>query len=135
MIPQAGSNIDLENIEYDIAPSKTYKLDLTNKRIIGQTDGLESYKISVEKALATQRYAHAIYSGDYGSELYKYVGKEFEFIEAELPIEIHETLSQDDRYRGITDFIITKTGIDSCNISFNVMSTEGTVPIEFELGV
>ena len=133
MIPQAGSNIDFETNETTIQPSKTYRLDIVNKRIVGMTDGVEAYKISVEKALLTQRYAHSIYSGQYGSILHKYIGKEFDFIEAELPAEIHEALKHDDRYHGITDFIITKTGIDSCKISFNVISTEGTVPIELDL--
>ena len=130
MVPELDFNINEQETEITIAPSKTYKLDLVNKRIIGQTDGLEAYKIAAEKALRTQRYAHVIYSGDYGSEIVTFVGMDFEYIKAAIQVDIHQTLSSDDRYQGISDFIITQTSLDSGKIKFNIICSEGTVPME-----
>lgn len=135
MIPELAQDINVQDIETTIAASKTYKLDLTNKRIIGRTDGLEAYKIAAEKAIKTQRYAHVIYDGDYGSEIYSFIGLDFEYIKSAVQIEIHETLRVDDRYQGLSDFIITQTGLDHCKIEFNIISSEGTVPMELSLEI
>ncbi len=133
MIPQSNINVDAQQLEYTTLPTKTYRFDMTNKRIIGSTDGLEAYKIAVEKNLRTGRYDHVIYDGDYGSGIHKYIGKDFDFIKSDIQREIFECLSVDDRFEGIQDFIITQTGIDHCKISFRVISNVGVVPIEMEI--
>lgn len=133
MIPELNTDIETQNIEYDIAATKTYKLDLVNKRIMGMTDGLEAYKIAAEKALKTKRYAHIIYDGNYGSDIQDYIGQDFDFVKTAIQREIHETLSQDDRFQSIQDFIIQQTGLDQCIIRFNIISTEGTFSTELEV--
>lgn len=134
MIPEVETDIDLQQLEYDTPATKTYRFDIVNKRIIGMTDGLEAYKISAQKALMTQRYAHVIYDGNYGSSIETdYLGQDFDFIRSAIQREIHDTLSQDDRFQGIQDFIITQTGLDHCIIKFNILTNEGTVPMELEV--
>jgi hypothetical protein len=133
MIPQLNSDIETQNIEYELAATKTYRFDITNKRIQGMTDGLEAYKIAAEKALKTKRYAHVIYDGNYGSDLQDYVGQDFDFIKSAVQREIHETLSQDDRFQSIDNFIIQQTGLDHCIIRFNIVSTEGSFSTELEV--
>ena len=133
MIPQIPEDTQIQELEYDTYGTKTYRFDMANKRIIGMTDGLEAYKISAEKALKTSRYAHSIYDGNYGSFLHKYIGQDFDYVKAGLPREIIETLSQDDRFQAIEDFIIQQTGLDHCIIKFNIRSTEGVVPMELEV--
>lgn len=135
MIPQLQTNVETQDIEYATEPTKTYKLDLTNKRIVGVTDGLEAYRIAAQKMLMTERYAHVIYDGNYGFNKNNYIGKEFDFIKGSIERDIYEALSQDDRFQGMENFIITKTGIDSCTITFNINSTEGTVPMEMNVQV
>ena len=135
MIPQLPTGIETQNVEYDIQPSKTYKLDFTNKRLVGITDGLEAYRIAAQKTLMTERYAHIIYDGNYGFNKSYYIGKDFDFIKGSIERDIYEALSQDDRFQGIENFIITKTGLDSCTISFNVNSVEGTFSMEMNLQV
>lgn len=133
MIPQLDTNIETQNIEYDIAATKTYRFDIANKRIQGMTDGLEAYKIAAEKALRTKRYAHIIYDGNYGSRVDEYIGEDFDFVKTAIQREIHETLSQDDRFQSINDFIIQQTGLDHCIIKFNIISTEGSFSTELEV--
>lgn len=133
MIPELNTDVETQNVEYDIAATKTYRFDITNKRIQGMTDGLEAYKIAAEKALNTRRYAHIIYDGNYGTDLQDYVGEDFDFIKSGVQRELYETLSQDDRFESIQDFIIQQTGLDHCIIKFNIVSTEGTVSMELEV--
>lgn len=133
MIPESTSDIDIQQIEYANYSTKTYKLDIRNKRIIGMTDGLEAYKIAAEKTLRTTRYAHPIYDGDYGWGVEKNIGKDFDFVKSSCEREIYEALSVDDRFQGIENFIITQTGLDHCIIKFNIISTEGTVSMELEV--
>lgn len=133
MVPESDINVDTLSLEYTTLPTKTYRFDITNKRVIGNTDGLEAYKIAIEKNLRTGRYAHVIYDGNYGSGIQKYVGKDFDFIKSDIQREVFECLSIDDRFEGIEDFIINQTGIDHCKISFKVISNVGVVPMEIEV--
>lgn len=133
MIPQQTTDLNITELEYETLPSKTYRFDITNKRILGMTDGLEAYKIAAEKALRTGRYAHVIYDGDYGSGIHKYIGQDFDFIKSGIQREVYECLSQDDRFVALQDFIITKTGLDHCKISFNIVCDLGIVPMELEV--
>lgn len=133
MIPQLEVDVETQNIEYDVKPTKTYKFDIVNKRINGWTDGIEAYKISAWKRLHTKRYAHVIYNGDYGTSLDEYVGEDFDFIKAGIKREIYDTLSQDERFQAIENFIIQQTGLDSCIIKFSIKTTEGTVSKQLEV--
>lgn len=133
MIPQLETDVQTQNIEYSTRATKTYRFDIRNKRIIGWTDGLEAYKIAAEKALKTKRYAHSIYDGNYGSSIDEYVGQDFDYINTAIHREIYDTLSQDSSFQAIENFIIQQTGLDHCIIKFNIVSTEGTVPMELEV--
>ena len=133
MIPQSNLDINTQEIEYTTLPTKTYRFDMVNKRIIGMTDDLEAYKIAAEKNLRTGRYDHVIYDGDYGSGIHKYIGKDFDYIKSDIQREVYECLSMDDRFVGIEDFIITQTAIDHCTISFKVISNVGVLPMELEV--
>lgn len=133
MIPQIETDLETLDIQYDIQATKTYRFDIVNKRIIGMTDGLEAYKIAAEKVLKTCRYRHAIYDGNYGSDLHEYIGEDFDFIKSGIQREIYDTLSQDDRFQAIEDFIIQQTGLDQCIIKFNIVATVGTISMELEV--
>jgi len=133
VIPQPNTNVDITKLDYGTLPTKTYRFDITNKRIVGVTDGIEAYKISAEKALRTGRYAHVIYDGSYGSGIHKYIGQDFDYVKSDIQREVYECLSQDDRFQGIQDFIITQTGLDHCKINFNVVCNLGIVPMELEV--
>lgn len=133
MIPELNVDVETQDIEYDIRATKTYKFDMVNKRITGWTDGLDAYKQAAEKALKTKRYAHIIYDGNYGSDLDEYTGQDFDFINSGIQREIYDTLSQDNRFQALENFIISKTGMDQCIIKFNVVSTEGTFSMELEV--
>ncbi|HPP74072.1 MAG TPA: DUF2634 domain-containing protein [Armatimonadota bacterium] len=136
MIPES---IDFNNViedgAYTIQPSKTYKLDLVSKHIIGTIDGRDAVLQAVRKILDTDRYAYEIYDGSYGHELVKLVGKDFNYIKARLPQIVEEALTQDERITGISNMNIRRISIDEVEISFIVNTIYGDVPYSKEVRI
>ena len=57
------------------SPSKTYKIDWDNNRILGFIDGKDAVSQSIELALTTERYVWDIYSWNYGSDIHTLIGQ------------------------------------------------------------
>lgn len=133
MIPTQGA--DLTNLETTIQPSLTYGLDYERKRFIGFIDNEAAIMQLVMKLLYTERYAYVIYSSDYGVELDRLIGKDYDFIISDIERTIAEALLMDDRIISITDFKFNKTGIDQMEISFLVNSILGQLNIDTEVKI
>jgi len=105
MIPQNGFEEELTaDFEEMVQPSRTYKLDLERKRIIGYADGREAIEQAIYKALSTERYDHLIYSWNYGAEIAKLFGQPIPYVYSELKSLITEALTQDDRIHSVDAF-------------------------------
>ena len=133
MIPE--QQVDLTNLEVISQPSLTYKLDFERKRITGKIDDEEAIMQLVMKILYTERYAYVIYSSQYGVELDRLIGKDYDFIVSDLERTITEALLADDRILGITDFVAEQTAIDRMAVSFRVNSVVGATNISTEVQI
>jgi O-phosphoseryl-tRNA(Cys) synthetase len=102
--------------------SRTYRLDPERGRIAGIVDGADAVRQFVYKALSTERFAHAIYSGAFGHEIVP--GLDRALVVAELPRWIEEALLQDDRVAAIRDMELNAEG-DQMNVRFTVVSVFG----------
>ncbi|WP_442601738.1 DUF2634 domain-containing protein [Paenibacillus sp. KN14-4R] len=122
MIPQGGVLQANQVIEQILQPSKTYRLDLINKRVTGIADGLDAIKQMVVKCLSTDRYEHFIYSFNYGTE--RILGSERLLLQSETTRFITEALMQDDRITSVEDFVFTFEG-DTGTIVFDVVTDYG----------
>ena len=131
MIPE--QQVDLTNLEVVSQPSLTYKLDFERKRISGKIDNEEAIRQLVMKILYTERYAYVIYSSQYGVELDRLIGKDYDFIVSDLERTITEALLADDRILSITDFVAEQTAIDRMTATFTVNSVVGSVNINTEV--
>ena len=131
MIPEQV--IDLTDLEIENQPSRTYKLDFERKRIGGMIDNEQAIMQMVMKILYTERYAYVIYSSQYGVELDRMIGQDYDFIVSDLERTITEALTADDRIIDITDFQINKIGIDKMEVSFTVNSVVGSANINTEV--
>lgn len=131
MIPE--QQVDLTNLEVINQPSLTYKLDFERKRITGKIDDEEAIMQLVMKILCTERYAYVIYSSEYGVELDRLIGKDYDFIVSDLERTITEALLADDRILSITDFVAEQTAIDRMTATFTVNSVLGSVNINTEV--
>ena len=133
MIPEQA--IDLTNLEVENQPSLTYRLDFERKRISGFIDNEEAIMQLVMKILYTERYAYVIYSSQYGVELDRLIGQEYDFIISDLERTITEALLADDRILSITDFTTEQTAIDRMAVSFRVNSVVGATNISTEVQI
>jgi hypothetical protein len=127
--------IDLTNLEIENQPTRTYKLDFERKRIGGMIDNEQAIIQMVMKILSTERYAYVIYSSQYGVELDRMIGQDYDFIVSDLERTITEALTADDRVIDITDFQTNKIGIDKMEVSFTVNTFDGSVNIETEVAI
>lgn len=93
---------DLEVISEAELPTRTYKLDFEKGRCVGNIDRKAAMEQAIRKILLTERFAHLIYSDDYGFQ--NMIGYERLFVQGELPRRIKEALLQDERITSIENF-------------------------------
>lgn len=123
------------NIDDSRFPSKTYKLDFSNKRIVGNVDGIHAISQTVIKILNTERYRLLIYDWDYGHEINSLVGKNSDYIKAELRRIIKDALIVDDRILDVTNFVFNDNLTGKVPIKFTVLSIEGDIDMEVIVSV
>lgn len=116
-------------------PSKTYRMDLDLNKIYGTCDNLEAIKQTIYKILNTERYAHIIYSWNYGIELMDLYGQPVRYVCPELERRIKEALLQDDRITSIDsfEFDISKKGVVS--VKFAVHTLFGDIDEEMAVKI
>lgn len=128
-------HINLTSLEVDYQPSLTYGLDLERKRITGKIDNEQAILQAIMKILYTERYGYVIYSSQYGVELRRLIGKDYDFIVTDLERTISEALRSDNRILGIREFNIEQTDINSLAVSFIVESIIGLTNINMEVQI
>lgn len=124
MIPTIYENIKLDTKQQ---PSRTYKIDFNHKRIYGMIDNkLEAIKQAIYKILLTERYAYLIYDWFYGVGLEQYIGKNFDYIKADIFSTVKAALLYDDRILSVDNISVERgLKVDEIRIRFTVTTTEG----------
>jgi len=111
-------------------PSKTYRVSSGTKRILGTVDGVNAMIQAYDKLFSTERYAYAIYTGNYGIELDDLFGQPLDYCASVLEQRIRDALSADDRTISIENMEVSISGTDSLVAAFTVKTTEGEVTYE-----
>lgn len=113
----------------------TFKIDGRDyDRLNGNIDELESVRQAVYLILSTERYAHPIYSWDYGIELMDLIGKPMTYVISELPRRVEDALTQDNRITSVQNFEFDRKG-KRLHCSFEVVTDLGNLPTEVEVEV
>jgi phage baseplate assembly protein W len=133
VIPEQNANLTI--LEEQIQPSRTYHLDLDRKRVASMIDGHDAIIQAVRKILYTERYAYVIYSSQYGVELDRLIGQEYDFIVSDIKRTLTEALLMDNRIIGLENFEMEKTGLDTMEVNFLVNSTEGEINFSTEVKI
>lgn len=137
MIPQTVDLIEsddsMENNE--VAPAKTYKIDFTNKRIIGVVDDRDAVLQFIRKVLNTDKYAFEIYDWFYGNDIYTMIGSPYDYVVTRLPNIFKEALLVDDRIVDVRDFTFTKSSIDVILVSCVIDTVYGDITYEQEVKI
>lgn len=126
MIPVVDD--ELLTLEDETQPSLTYALDAENGRIRGKVDGLEAVKQAVYLVLSTERFAHLIYSWNYGAELDGFIGQPKEYVLSEIKRRISDALLQDDRITAVDNFKF-ETKKNAVHVIFTVQSVFGETKV------
>ncbi|MGE7021987.1 DUF2634 domain-containing protein [Solibacillus cecembensis] len=134
MIPQN----DVEDLTVDfeevVQPSRTYKLDLERKRIVGYADGREAVEQAIYKALSTERYDYLIYTWNYGAEIAKLFGQPIPYVYSELKRLITEALTHDDRIDSVDAFNFSHVK-HRVHVQFTAHTIVGPIDIEKEVDI
>ena len=86
-------------------PTKTYRVDKVNNRIVGNIDGAEAYWQFCVKALSTDKETWDYYDENYGlRNMQRYIGKPREYIEAHFPKDVMECVGTDFRTTNVDGF-------------------------------
>lgn len=86
---------------------RTYALDLDKGRISGMIDGIDAVNQFIRKSLITPRFKCLIYDNQFGSETKEKITENDatrEYIEAELPRLVKDSISYDPRIIDVYDF-------------------------------
>lgn len=135
MIPETQDYFmqDESSENFEVLPTKTYKLDLVNKRIIGTVQDREAVMQFIQKVLSTDKYAFEIYDWYYGNELLKLAGQEYDYVVTRIPNIFKEALLVDDRILDVRDFTFSRSGIDSVAVRCHVDTVYGVITHEQEV--
>lgn len=133
MLPQANIQ-NLNELEINSMPSKTYKLNYGKNQIYDTTDDLQALKQAIYIILNTERYNYLIYSWDFGVELKKLIGMEKFQATAQLEQAIKDALLQDSRILNVENFSFaferkTITAIFTVKTIFGDIESEKVVKI------
>jgi phage baseplate assembly protein W len=124
MIPQLVVDAT-QKITFEAYPGFTYKV--SDEQIAGDIDAVESLKQTILHILSTERYAHAIYTDNYGVELEQYIGETFEYLEVAIEETLQDALMQDDRILDVTVKAVIRLDHGSAEVSFDVKSIYGII--------
>ena len=135
MIPETPNYVmqDENSQNYKVLPTKTYKIDAVNGRIIGTVDDKEAVMQFIYKVLNTDKYAFEIYDWYYGNELMKLVGHSYDYAVTRIPNIFKEALLVDDRILDVRDFTFKQSRLDSFTVSCYVDTIYGTINYEQEV--
>jgi hypothetical protein len=91
-------------------PSKTYRLDLEEGRILGMVDGQEAVRQAIHKAIITPRWKCLIYDNQYGSEIEAAVIQSHgsasqDYIKTVVPGFVRDALRPDKRISKVSNFV------------------------------
>ena len=134
MIPQNNIEDLTADFEEVIQPSRTYKLDLERKRIVGYADGREAVEQAIYKALSTERYDYLIYTWNYGAEIAKLFGQPIPYVYSELKRLIIEALTHDDRIDSVDAFNFSHIK-HKVHVQFTAHTVVGAIDIEKEVDI
>ena len=127
-----------ETVEVETAasqPPRTYAVNWQTGRVAGFVDGIDALKQAIYKILQTERFAHIIYSWNYGFEANRIIGQSAAYLKSEIQRLITEALLADDRITAVENFKINITGKRRAAVEFTVASVFGETNIETEVNI
>lgn len=122
------TNIDLTaGLEVKKESSLTYALNLNQAALTGTIDDVAAVRQAILKILNTERFAHSIYSWNYGIQLHDLLGMDYPYVMSEAKKRIIDALLADDRIASVDNFQIEQVKKDALNIAFIATTMTGGI--------
>lgn len=122
------TSIDLAaGLEVNKEPSLTYALNLNQFALTGTIDDVAAVRQAILKILNTERFAHSIYSWNYGVQFHDLLGMDYPYVMSEVKKRITDALLADDRIASVDNFQIEQVKKDVLNIAFIVTTMTGGI--------
>lgn len=115
-----------EEMEELIIPTKTFKIDLKNKRIIGYTDGQDAYKQAIYKLIQTEAETYPIYSANYGVITDDLIGSNMPYVKGTVTLRLREAILIDERFKSV-EFTEIKAQGRKLSLNIAVTTAEGDI--------
>lgn len=127
---------DDEEVEEEIIPSLTYRLDEKSQTITEMIDDEEAIKQSLKTRLQTEAGEYEIYDEYYGIDLVDIIGQSPTYVLVDLETKIEEAILEDDRIKEIADYDSCFTGRNAAGVSFNAVTANGAATkVEMEVEI
>jgi Protein of unknown function (DUF2634) len=103
-----------------------------NGRITGFVDNAEAVQQACKKAFNTERFMFDAYNFDYGIELIDTIGKDKDYVIADLKRRFEEAITNIKGAESVSDFLMGKTQ-DGLSILITILTEYGEIQIEEEV--
>lgn len=135
LLPSSLYNIDPNDIEPRSRISKTWKLDHNKNRILTQfIDGVEAVAQDIWAMLTVEKKGWDIHTDSYGSRLPELYGLSMSDIKSRLESYVRQTLTQDERITGVSNFeVVFRDNGRIAIIEFTFSCAEGIGDLSMEV--
>lgn len=111
------------NVEFITYPVQEWILDEDTSMLKDPSFELQAISQDVKFYLSTERNMYPIMGSNFGVEFLDLIGKDRQYVQAQVKKRVIDALSIDDRITSVSNFKFTKPDMDSLSVSF-VVSTK-----------
>lgn len=121
------------NVEFTTYPIQEWILDETSEQLSDPSLDIQSIAQDIKFILSTERNKYPIMGSNFGVELLDLIGKDSQYVQAQIKKRVNEALSVDDRILAIGSFKFESKEMGSLSVSFVVETILGKVGMTTEV--
>lgn len=121
------------NVTFVSYPIQEWILDEESQTLGAPSQELRAISQDIKFALSTERNMYPIMGSNFGVELLDLIGKDRQYVQAQVKERITEALSIDDRVTSVGSFDFNAPEMNSLSVSFVVETVLGKVKMTTEI--
>lgn len=121
------------NVQFTTYPIEEWVLDEENLQVGNPELTVDAIAQDIKFILSTERNKYPIMGSNFGIELVDLIGKDRQYVQAQIKKRINEALSIDDRILAIGSFKFESKEMGSLSVSFVVETVLGKVGMSTEI--
>jgi hypothetical protein len=121
------------NVEFISYPIQEWILDESTGQLGNPSLELQAIAQDIKFALSTERNMYPIMGSNFGVEFMDLIGKDRQYVQAQLKKRISDALSIDDRIKNVGSFSFSSDENGSLSVSFIVETILGKIKMGTEI--